>query len=61
MDPALVELFKKADKDNSGTLTADELYNSYRYSQVSKISDANAVRLLMLAVTDKDVITFEQL
>lgn len=60
MDPELLQKFHEIDKDKSDTLSFDELFNAYRYSRTAKIDDAGAVRMLMGAVTDKEVITLEE-
>ena len=60
IDPQMVEKFNEIDKDKSGTLNDEELYNAYKYSRTSKIDDLGTVRMLMGAVTDKDIVTMEE-
>ena len=60
MNPELLQKFNEIDKDKSGTLNLNELFDAYRYSREAKIDDISAVRMLMGAVTDKEVITLEE-
>lgn len=60
MNPELLQKFNEIDKDKSGTLSIEELFNAYKYSREAKIDEISAVRMLMGAVTDKEVITLEE-